>query len=231
MKRFEWLESDGDLLQQRRLARGLSAQAESVLPARRLLLQGGAVGVALLVVAVGFWSVLTWRQLQLRRQLEGLRGIPAQVNSLEAQSLGLRRRLSSLQRSNEGLAKGIVAVSSGSALLAQLATITPQGVQITDLQVQGSTLKLKGAAADPQAFRRVNALALLLAESPLFEAKEVKVVKLSRDSAKPGAPVIWDLTAAFASLPPNRQVQLLRDLGADGLARRLQILERAGVWP
>jgi len=57
------------------------------------------------------------------------------------------------------------------------------------------------------------------------------VVKLSRDSAKPGAPVIWDLTAAFASLPPNRQVQLLQDLGADGLARRLQILERAGVWP
>jgi type IV pilus assembly protein PilN len=231
MKRFEWLECDGDLLQQRRLARGLSAQAEPVLPARRLLLQGGAVGVGLLMVAVGFWAVLIWRQLQLRQQLEGLRGIPAQVKALESQSLGLRRQLSSLQRSNEGLAKGIVAVSSGSALLAQLAAITPQGVQITDLQVQGSTLKLKGAAADPQAFRRVNALALLLAESPLFEAKEVKVVKLSRDSAKPGAPVTWDLTAAFATLPPNRQVQLLQDLGAEGLARRLQILERAGVLP
>jgi type IV pilus assembly protein PilN len=77
----------------------------------------------------------------------------------------------------------------------------------------------------------VNALTLLLAESPLFEAKGVKVVKLSRDAAKPAAPVEWDLTAAFATLPPNQQVRLLQELGADGLARRLQILERAGVLP
>ena len=61
--------------------------------------------------------------------------------------------------------------------------------------------------------------------------KGVKVVKLSRDPAKPGAPVDWDLTAVFATLPPNQQVRLLQKLGAEGLARRLQILARAGVLP
>ena len=122
-----------------------------------------------------------------------------------------------------------MAVSSGSALLAQLAAITPQGVQLTDVQVQNGSLKLKGVATDPQAFRRVNGLSLLLSESPLFEAKGVKVVKLSRDPAQKGAPVEWDLTAAFAAVPAQEQVLLLKQLGAEGMARRLQILEQAGV--
>jgi len=226
-----WLESDGDLLPQRRLERGLAAAAEPLVPARGLLLRGAAIGGGLVVAVLLIWVGVRWRQAQLELQLQGLRGIPVQVQTLEARALAQRRKLSTIQRSNEGLAKGLVAVSSGSALVAQLAAITPQGVQLTDAQVQGGSLKLKGVAADPQAFRRVNALTLLLAESPLFEAKGVKVVKLSRDPAKPGAPVEWDLTASFATLPPNQQVRLLQKLGADGLARRLQILERAGVLP
>jgi type IV pilus assembly protein PilN len=226
-----WLESDGDLLRQRRLERGLAAAAEPLVPARGLLLRGAALGGGLLVAVLVLWGGVRWRQAQLEQQLQGLRGIPAQVQTFEARALAQRRKLSTIQRSNEGLAKGLVAVSSGSALVAQLAAITPQGVQLTDAQVQGGSLKLKGVAADPQAFRRVNALTLLLAESPLFEAKGVKVVKLSRDAAKSAAPVEWDLTAAFATLPPNQQVRLLQKLGAEGLARRLQILERAGVLP
>jgi type IV pilus assembly protein PilN len=226
-----WLESDGDLLRQRRLERGLPAAAEPLVPARALLLRGAALGGGLVVAVVVLWVGARWRQAQLEQQLQGLRGIPAQVQAFEARALAQRRRLSTIQRSNEGLAKGLVAVSSGSALVAQLAAITPQGVQLTDVQVQSGSLKLKGVAADPQAFRRVNALTLLLAESPLFEAKGVKVVKLSRDAAKPAAPVEWDLTAAFATLPPNQQVRLLQKLGAEGLARRLQILEQAGVLP
>jgi hypothetical protein len=39
-----WLESDGDLLRQRRLERGLAAAAEPLVPARGLLLRGAALG-------------------------------------------------------------------------------------------------------------------------------------------------------------------------------------------
>lgn len=226
-----WLEHDWDLLRQRRLERGLPPAAEPLQPARGLLVRGSALGGGLILAAVVVWAVLLWRQTQLQQQLEGLRSIPVQVKALEAQALEQRRKFSSLQRSNEGLAKGLAAASSGSALVSQLAEITPQGVQLTDVQVQGTSLKLKGVAADPQAFRRVNALSLLLAESPMFEAKGVKVVKLSRDPGKAGAPLTWDLTVALATVPAAEQVQLLQRLGAKGLARRLQILEQAGVLP
>jgi type IV pilus assembly protein PilN len=231
MNRPAWLERDWDLLRQRRLERGLPPASGPLQPARTLLVRGAALGGGALAAVMGVWGFVLWRQAQLNQQLEGLRGIPVQVQALEAQALGQRRRLSTIQRSNEGLAKGLVAVSSGSALLAQLMEITPQGVQLTDVQVQPGSLKLKGVAADPQAFRRVNSLVLLLAESPLFQAKGVKVVKLSRDLNKPAAPVDWELTAAFATLPAGQQLKLLQSLGAEGLARRLQILERAGVLP
>ena len=231
MNRPAWLERDWDLLRQRRLERGLPPAAEPLRPARSLLVRGVALGGGVLVAVFGIWGGLLWRQAQLNQQLAGLRGIPVQVQALEGQALGQRRRLSTIQRSNEGLAKGLVAVSSGSALLAQLTQITPQGVQLTDVQVQAGSLKLKGVAADPQAFRRVNGLSLLLAESPLFQPKSVKVVKLSREASKPAAPVDWDLTAAFATLPASQQLPLLQSLGAEGLAKRLQILERAGVLP
>ena len=92
---------------------------------------------------------------------------------------------------------------------------------------------LKGLAADPQAFRRVNALSLSMARSLLFEPGAIKVVKLSRDGAQatPAEPVQWQITAKFAVLQPKQQLEVLQQLGAQGLARRLQLLQRAGVFP
>jgi hypothetical protein len=61
----------------------------------------------------------------------------------------------------------------------------------------------------------------------LVQPDGVTVVKLSRD--KPTEPLGWELTARFASLQPQQQVMVLASLQADGLARRLQLLQRAGV--
>lgn len=228
-----WLLSDWDLLRQRRVERGLPAQASGFPAARGLVLRGVAFGGGLLAATVGGWLWIGLRQGQVDAALLGAQGIPAQLQSLENQAQRRRRDLSVLNRSTEGLAQGLVAVSSGSALLTQLMTITPAGVQLTDVRVQGMGLSLSGLAADPQAFRRVNALSLSLARSPLFQPGSIKVVKLSRDGteAKPGDPVAWQLKAGFATLVAGQQLQLLQQLGADGMARRLQILQRAGLLP
>lgn len=235
MSRLAWMEQPADLLRQRRLEQALPPEAAAITPARRPLLLGAISGGTALAVVLLAWLLLGLRLQQLEQQLEGLRTIPDQVQALEKQSQTLRRQISERQRSSEGLARGLVAVSSGSALLAQLGLITPQGVQLTDVSVQGDRLSLKGLAADPQAFRRINGLGLLLGQSPLVQPEEVRVVKLSRDSASGkesgAAPVAWELSAQFAKLPAARQLTVLQQLKAEGLARRLQVLERAGVLP
>jgi len=142
----------------------------------------------------------------------------------------VRRAKAQLQRSSEGLAKGLVGVSSGSALLAQLSAVTPAGVQLTEVRSQNNGLLLKGVAIDPQAFRRVNGLSLLLSQSPLFEAESVQVVKLQRDGAS-GGPVDWELSARFGALAPDQQLAVLQALQADGLVQRLRLLQSKGVLP
>jgi type IV pilus assembly protein PilN len=233
-----------DLLRQRRLQLGLPPQADPLRPAGRLLLLGGAAGLSALAAALLVWLLLGLRQAQVSAELGGLSQIPATVQALEGQAMAARRQLRKAQSSNEALAKALVAVSSGSALLSQLAAITPERVQLTEASVSGTALTLKGLASDPEAFRRVNVLSLLLADSPLFESKGVKVQKLSREAAggtsgaaaagkgpAPVAPVAWEIAVPLASLTPAAQLPLLQKLGADGMARRLQILQRAGVLP
>ncbi len=227
-----------DLLHQRRLERGLPPEGPALVSARRLLLIGAAAGLGAVGAALLVWAFLGMRQGQVSAELDGLRAIPAAVRGLEAKAQASRLRLRKLQASNGALAKGLVAVSSGSALVTELAAITPEGVQLTEAVVTGSALQLKGVARDPEAFRRVNALLLLLKQSPLFVAESVQVLKLARDpeaggtAAKGAVPLVaWELAAEFAQLSPAAQRSLLQRLDADGMARRLQVLARAGVLP
>jgi len=216
-----------DLLGERRRQRGLPPAAP--MPARPLLLRGAALGGVPLLLTLLLGLGVQWRQQQVATELEGLRLIPQRVRALEAQILAARRQWRRFQRSSEGLARGVVAVQSGSALITQLTAITPLGVQLADLRVQGDQLLLKGVAVDPQAFRRVNGLSLLLERSPLLQPGGVQVVKLTRD--QPSAPLAWELSAKFANLRPAEQLRVLQQLQADGLVRRLQLLQRAGVLP
>ena len=181
----------------------------------------GALPLALVLV---LGLALQGRRWQLAAQGEALAAVPAQRQTLEVRLQRVGRQLRQLERNSEALARGIVAVQSGSALLTELQRVTPAGVQIAALQVQGDQLQLKGVATDPAAFRRVNALQLLLGRSPLLQADGVTVVKLSRD--KPTEPLAWELTARFAALKPRQQEAALAALQADGLARRMQVLQR-----
>jgi type IV pilus assembly protein PilN len=140
-----------DLLHQRRLERGLPPEAPALVPATRLLLIGAAAGLGAVGAALLVWALLGVRQGQVSVELEGLRAIPAAVRGLEAKAQASRLRLRKLQASNGALAKGLVAVSSGSALVTELAAITPEGVQLTEAVVNGSALQLKGVASDPEA--------------------------------------------------------------------------------
>lgn len=225
-----------DLLRQRRLERGLPPEPAALPSARRLLVLGGLIGGAALGVVLMGWGLILVRNQMVSAEIGRMSGVPDRLQSLEAELRSDKAELDRQTQSNQGLARGLVALSSGSALVSQLGQLTPQGVQISEAAVSGTELTLKGRADEPGALTRVNALSLLLAYSPLFKADGVRVIKLSRDeaaNAKGGPPpgMTWELTAALAPLQPSQQLPLLRKLGADGMAARLQDLARTGVLP
>ena len=221
-----------DLLRQRRLEVGLPGDPPRTKPAWQLLLLGGGLGAGLLVPAVAMVvALVVWDSL-LQKDLSRLNGMPAQVKTLEQQIKGSQDQIKQLQTSNQGLAKGLIGVSSGSALISNLFQLSPAGVELKEVSVVGPTLSLKGGARDPDAFKRINALQLQMVYSPMFLPDSVKVLKVTREGGSPAGAfgqVGFELTGGFKTLAPVAQLKQLQRLGAKGMARRLEILQAAGV--
>jgi type IV pilus assembly protein PilN len=223
-----------DLLRQRRLEVGLPGDPPRTKPAWQLMLAGGLLGGALLLPALGVLLALGYWDSQVATQLEELNASPARVRALEEQLKGALAGTKTLETSNQGLTNGLVNVSSGSALVANLFQLVPSGVELKEVAVVGPVLSLKGGGKDPGAFERINALQLQLAYSPMFQRDSVKVLKVSREGTKAGlgpGQVSFELSSGFKQPDPLAQLKQLQRLGATGMARRLEILQAAGVLP
>ena len=218
-----------DLLRETRLAQGQADPAQQAANRRVLVLKGGLLGVALVAVSVVITSLLVLRQQQQQRELERLTVIEAEVQAAEARLTAARGRVNGLRRANKALVQGLVSARSGSALLRDLQRRVPQGVQLTTIDVApgGQSLRLLGTATDPQGFARINALQIELGRSPLLDPTGVRLIKAARAEG-----VGFELTAPFRPpLPPPAELQLLRELGATGMALRLQQLQAEGLLP
>ena len=221
-----------DLLRQRRLEVGLPGDPARIKPAWQLLLVGSLVGGVLVLPALGVQLALVVLDSQVASQLAQLIALPSRVNALEEQLKGALAGAKTLEARNQGLANGLVNVSSGSALVANLFQLAPSGVELKEASVVGRGLSLKGGGKDPGAFQRINALQLQMAYSPMFQPDSVKVLKVSREGGTAGVvpgQVSFELSSGFKPLDPGAQLKQLQRLGATGMARRLEILQAAGV--
>ncbi|QBE70252.1 hypothetical protein SynWH8101_2686 [Synechococcus sp. WH 8101] len=228
-----------DLLEERRRELGLAASVAGVgagsgaPPARALLLQGSLWGGGLVLASLLLLALMGWQEGQQAQQLAQLMPVEQRVTRAESRLRRLRATTMALRKNNTRLAEQLVAVPSGSALLEQLRRVTPAGVQLQSLRVQGNAIELSGeaqASLDPGPLERINALVLALAALPISESDGVKVVKVTR-SGDDGGPVQAVTFSLTWGLDPAARPSLatLKALGADGLARRFQLLQQAGV--
>ena len=216
-----------DLLEERRPELGLPAPTPVRRASRSLLLQGAGWGGGVVLLALFGLGAMAWWEGQQAQQLEALLPVEQQVRATEAKLRRLKSRTATLAKDNKQIAKQLVAVRSGSALLEQLRRITPQGIQLKDLSVNDNAIKLSGAVQGggrPGPLERINALVLALGELPQTLADGVKVVKATRADKGDAATVNFSLTWALdPAVKPS--LQRLQDLGAEGMAERLH-----GCW-
>ncbi len=227
-----------DLLREKREELGLLEPAEATAEARETLLKGVVIGAVLLGLMLGVAVLLALRASMQASRLQQLKIVEAEVEQFESRLEAERSRLTKLNSANQELVKGLVSSRSGSALMRDLQLRVPQGVQLTEATEQGNGLNLKGQARDPQAFERINALQLDLKRSPLVDSNQVRLVKGSRQLQTAGSGgkaasaemVDFELQVGFRpSIPPAAEKAILEELGSDGLARRLDLLEQEGV--
>ena len=228
-----WL--DNDLLRQRREQFG--HQRPEIIPVRTLLIRGTAFGalLPLLALLACLWFWLTeMRLLQTTKELQPY-AAAHDVASVEIQAQ--EATLQALVATNQGMAKAMADVRSSSALLAELQRLIPKAVSFDQSKTSGNSLELSGSALQPNALRKVNALMLSLAQSGLFQTDAVRLKQASlqgsaSDTSLGSQRLSYSLTAAFAPDAPKAIRPQLLQLGATGLALRLQrIQQEEGLLP
>jgi type IV pilus assembly protein PilN len=228
-----------DLLREKRQALGLPEPADETRQARQTLLRGVLIGSLLIGLALGMGALVVLRRVMLASELEKFATVEAEVERFETRLRAERSRLSRVKSANDALVQGVLAVRSGSALLRDLQLRVPRGVQLTDVKEQagGQGLLIKGVAVGGQPFALINALQLELKRSPLFDPNRVVLRKASREqtanqTAMAVRDVIFELDVKFRpAIQPLAEKQILEQLGADGLAARLALLQREELLP
>ena len=216
-----------DLLQQRRLELGLPLEPVPVSPLFSLVLKGGIAGVVLVMLALLTLVGLQHRQQLLQDEIDALNPVEKRVGDAKARLRSMSSRRSTLEQQTQSIAEQLVAVRSGSALLEQLRRVTPQGVRLVSVDANPSKLLIKGESQGMDAFERINALDLNLEALPDMLPDGTTVVKAVAD--KQGR-IAFTLEAKLDPVMKPTP-EHLRGLGAEGLARRLELLQDQGVLP
>jgi type IV pilus assembly protein PilN len=228
-----------DLLREHRQDLGIDSMSSLASLRDRLLRRGALIGAVLLGGAVLLSGALYLRHRYVVAELAKLAPIETEFKALSeanaSRDAAVRRQLAT----NRLLADALTTVRTSSALLTDLQLRTPEGVQLSSAEVRGPSLVLKGQSADPMAFGRINALQLELKRSPLLDPKGVSLVKSERVAQQDDrrklaglpAPVSFEINGPFVPLEARRQLEIMRQLGSDGMARRLQLLQKEGLIP
>jgi type IV pilus assembly protein PilN len=229
-----------DLLRERRAALGQQSLLPLLAERRPLIRRGVLIGGSLVAAVLATLVPLFLYDLYLRNRIARLLPYEVEVTGLRNQLTAEKGKRDRLLATNRTLARSLTSARAASALLADLQLRTPSGIQLLSAQAPGSSLLLKGRARDPMAFARINALQVELKRSPLFQSDAVVISKVEREpppqASGAAAPprsitVRFEITAPFEDVPPSRQLELLQQLGSDGMASRLELLRKEELLP
>jgi Tfp pilus assembly protein PilN len=214
-----------DLLSQRRSRLGVPL--DRPLPLRRWLLQGGLLGGGLVLISLVAGLLLLARRQQLAEAVLLLEPQAQASLAVRAEADQLRGSARRQEAANRKLSTALVGVPSSSALLTALAAVVPAGVQLTTASTSPTALLLEGISRDPNGFIRLNGLQLGLQASPLFVASDVVLQQARRKDRS--AEINFRLNSPFRSSQPLLSTAQLRQLGAEGMVHRREVLQRLGL--
>ncbi|URR34702.1 PilN domain-containing protein [Thermosynechococcus sp. HN-54] len=187
------------------------------------------VGLALLgSVGANLWlQQLTSKQKSIQDRLAAI--------SRDLQRMDqIKKEQEQIAAETKALATVFNQVKPWSAVMRNMATQTPAGVQIRKITQGGATpqeLTIEGTAVS---FDAVSDFLLLLQNrSPFFDGKATQLVKAERANPQgeedTTARVSFSIKTAIASVPASELLEELAANGVEGLVARIQFLKEKGV--
>jgi len=231
-----------DLLRQRRESLGVDSLAEALADRPSLLRNGALIAAATVGTVLGALALVFVSHQVVKARMGELVQYEGEANALRAELQGRQARVQALVEANRRLADRLTNVRTSSALLSELQLRTPEGVQLLSAAAGEEKLVIRGRADDPLAFARINAMQLDLKRSPFLIGDQVVIDKLERQNEATTPedprrrrglppPVVFSITAPFARLQPQQLLEVMRSLGAEGMVKRLQLVQSEGLMP
>ena len=214
-----------DWLRERRLELGMPPDPAVHQPLGQLLLKGAVLGSLLVLMPFALLVVMENQQRRLEAEVLALVPVEARVGNAETRLNSMAQKRSALTAQTKRIAAQLVALRSGSALLEQMRQVTPQGVRLLSVAALPSKLIIKGEAEGSDAFERINALALNLEAQDELRVDGTSIVKAT---ANDNGRVDFSVESVIDS-SVRSTAERLRDLGAEGLARRYELLREQGI--
>ncbi|MCS5697726.1 PilN domain-containing protein [Cyanobium sp. FGCU-52] len=231
-----------DLLRQRRERLGVDSLAQALGERPSLLRQGALIGAASVGAVLAALALVFVSHQMVKARMGELVQYEGQANALRADLQARRTRVEALLATNRRLAEALTSVRASSALLSELQLRTPEGVQLLSAAAGETALVIRGRADDPLAFARINAMQLDLKRSPFLMGEQVALERLERqnEATTPDdprkrrglpPPVVFTINAPSARLQPQQQLEVMQRLGAEGMVKRLKLVESEGLMP
>jgi type IV pilus assembly protein PilN len=191
------------------------------------VLLGSGIGLVLVLVVASFQWLAQVRERTLQGQVDRMATVEQRARRLNSKLNSVTARSNALDKDTRQIVSQLVAVRSGSAFLEQLRRVTPQGVQLRSVSVDasGTSLTLEGVAQSLEAFERLNAFGLNLEDLPSVPAGGAVVQRATADETG----LLQFTVKVSLDLEVAPTAEQLTDLGADGLARRYQLLKQRGM--
>ncbi len=217
-----------DLLRQRRIELGLPAGSPPLRPASVFLGIGAGVGALLaLIVLIVYWQLLN-RERALQQTVARLTPLEQRVAKARSRLQKTTTTAAKLEEDTARITAQLVSLRSGSAFLEQLRRVTPGAVKLQTVTVQPTQLSISGLAessARAGGLEQINAFALNLESLAAIPIDGAAIQKAeTSDAASTTFSLRVRVDPAIKPTP-----QQLRDLGADGLAVRFELLKQKGL--
>ena len=198
---------------------------------KKVIKKGSLIGGSFIGFILFISSLITLQILLSQYKIRKLQPVVEKYDSTIREININKQSLVQINKFNKRLANAIVDIRSGSALLAEISKLIPNSLTLTSINVLNNNLTINGIANGREGLKIINLFMLEMNSSPLISRESVSLLEANIQTNKESGQnqkrefIEFTLKAEITEDIKNVNQNHLKELGSNGLANRIQILE------
>lgn len=154
---------------------------------------------------------------------------------IQKKIINTNNSINKLNNTNNILIDAISGIRSGSGLFLEISKITPKLIELDEIEVGKTGVKIIGISPQKDGLKLINSYELSLASSPFFNENNINIIKASKVTRNDYSRIEkkdvnknylkFEITAGFNDVNKSVSPEYLFEIGSLGLANRLKKID------